>query len=196
MELDKLKEIFMNPILILNFPKNEKTSFDSKIGTITFSNKTYTSRIIIENDEKQWIFSYKKENSIIYRTRITIKYKTSNRKTVYSFKYLFNKQESVLSFKHLYLNNKLHCENDFAFVDFNIPNIKRYYLYDHHYNSGIFLKIKDNVLNDIFDDSLEYNINELLAFECLMKFYNKTKNLSKVQNLLIIKKLEGKHETK
>ena len=32
MELDKLKEIFMNPILILNFPKNEKTSFDSKIG--------------------------------------------------------------------------------------------------------------------------------------------------------------------
>ena len=80
MELDKLKEIFMNPILILNFPKNEKTSFDSKIGTITFSNKTYSSRIIIENDEKQWIFSYKKENSIICRTRITIKYKTSNRK--------------------------------------------------------------------------------------------------------------------
>ena len=196
MELDKLKEIFMNPILILNFPKNEKTSFDSKIGTITFSNKTYTLRIIIENDEKQWIFSYKKENSIIYRTRITIKYKTSNRKIVYSFKYLFNKQKSALSFKHLYLNDKLHCENDFAFVDFNIPNIKRYYLYDHNYNSGIFLKIKDNVLNDIFDDSLEYNINELLAFECLMKFYNKTKNLNKVQNLLIIKKLEGKHETR
>ena len=196
MELDKLKEIFMNPILILNFPKNEKTSFDSKIGTITFSNNAYASRIIIENDEKQWIFSYKKENSIIYRTRIIIKYKTSNRKTVYSFKYLFNKQESVLSFKHLYLNDKLHCENDFAFVDYNIPNIKRYYLYDHHYKSEIFLKIKDNVLNDIFDDSLEYNINELLAFECLMKFYNKTKNLSKVQNLLIIKKLEGKYETK
>ena len=65
----------MNPILILNFPKNEKTSFDSTIGTITFSNKTYTLRIIIENDEKQWIFSYKKENLIIYRTRITIKCK-------------------------------------------------------------------------------------------------------------------------
>ena len=196
MELDKLKEIFINPILILNFPKNEKTSFDSKIGTITFSNKTWTSRIMIENDEKQWIFSYKKENLNIYRTKITIKYKASNRKTVYSFKYLFNKQKSVLSFKHLYLNDKLHCENDFAFVDYNIPNVKRYYLYDHYYNSGIFLKIKDNVLNDVFDDSLEYNINELLAFECLMKFYNKTKNLNKVQNLLIIKKLEGKYETK
>ena len=105
---------------------------------------------------------------------------------------VFNDEEFYYEFK---IDEKI-SENDFAFVDFNIPNIKRYYLYDHHYNSGIFLKIKDNVLNDIFDDSLEYNINELLAFECLMKFYNKTKNLSKVQNLLIIKKLEGKHETR
>ena len=42
MELNKLKEIFMNPILILNVPKTEKISFDSKIGTITFYNNRYT----------------------------------------------------------------------------------------------------------------------------------------------------------